>query len=304
MPGIEDKPTIKERLAEINAIKAGAEARKTAEKEKTAKESTEKRAGLEQEKAQVEEELVSVTVELQDGASEFAKINNLDLSDLDSDPVARGNVEKMIADIAEELNNLNSRIHELTKRKLKIDEELKGATGETEKGLDEGVAESKEEKADNSPELATKEDPELTKLGNDSNMIDIIHGFKFVYSDGLRLELSKATRNKDAIDIKAIDRVINTGNEMIKEARQSPERIAQAVKEYVNGETERKVNEAKKRHEVYAIYSSTARVEEKIVDLKILPQTSLDTIIKQIQARVDDAKYLKQKEEDRDKLKS
>lgn len=283
MSGIEDK------LAKIKAIQAEAEAKKTAEKETKAKESADKKAGLEQEKAQVEGELAQTTEELQKTESGLAEINAMDLSALDAE--SRAAIESEMVGIKEEMENLSGKVAELTKREQEIDEILKNGADEIEKTSDEG-------KEGASPELATNEDPELTKLGKDAEMIEVIFGFKIAYSDGLRQGLSKATRNKDAVDINTLDWVISTGNKMIEDVQQSPESVAQTVKEYVNGEIAKMKREAKERHDhltLYALDKSPSEIVGKIMDLKILPQKSLDTIIEEIQARVDEAISLKQK---------
>ena len=127
MAGIED------RLVKIKAIQAEAEAKKVAEKEKTAKESAEKRTGLEQEKAQIDGELESATEELQKNETGLAEINAMDLSALDTE--SRAGIEAEIVGIKEEVDNLSGKIAELTKRKQEIDGEMNGGNIEKESFL-------------------------------------------------------------------------------------------------------------------------------------------------------------------------
>ncbi|MBI5022842.1 MAG: hypothetical protein HZC05_01580 [Candidatus Magasanikbacteria bacterium] len=215
MSGIED------RLAKINAIKAEAEAKKTAEKENAAKELAEKKAGLEQEKAQVEGELASATAELQKNETGLTEINAMDLSALDEE--SRAGIESEIIGIKEEMDNLRGKIDELTKRKQEIDETLKGMAGETEKMSDDKMVEA-------SPEPATKEDPELTKLGASQKMRDAIHDIKFrnKYAGDLINWYSKARRSGNV----NTDSVVKEGLERIAKIRQEPELVLQEVQEY------------------------------------------------------------------------
>lgn len=268
MPGIED------RLAKIKAIQAEAEAKKTAEKETKDKESAEKRTGLEQEKAQVEGELASATDELQKNETGLAEINAMDLSALDDE--SRAAIESELVGIKEEMENLSSKVAELTKRKQEIDEMLKGGVDTAEKTLDDKNMEV-------FMEPAIKEDPELTKLGKDAGMIDAIHGFKFVLEQNLAQTIVKAVKNPQAVDIKALDFAITAGTERIAQLKQSPESILQDLKNWAE----------------FGDSRLTSKTKQKIKDLEKLPQESLDTIVKIFQARVDDARLLKQKEEEK-----
>lgn len=153
MAGIED------RLAKINAIKAEAEAKKTAEKEKTAKESAEKRTGLEQEKVQVEGELALTTEELQKNEAGLAEINAMDLSALDTE--SRAGIEAEIVGVKEEMDNLRGKIAELTEKKKEIDVELKDVTDETGKISDEKTTEFREEVVAEQAETAEQDSIEM-----------------------------------------------------------------------------------------------------------------------------------------------
>ncbi|HBV57740.1 MAG TPA: hypothetical protein DEB73_00480 [Candidatus Magasanikbacteria bacterium] len=153
MAGIEDK------LAKINAIKAEAEAKKTAEKEKTAKESAEKRTGLEQEKVQVEGELALTTEELQKNEAGLAEINAMDLSALDTE--SRAGIEAEIVGVKEEMDNLRGKIAELTEKKKEIDVELKDVTDETGKISDEKTTEFREEVVAEQAETAEQDSIEM-----------------------------------------------------------------------------------------------------------------------------------------------